>query len=326
MELRYPDLIEKLADLAKVPVSFLQPISDGYQNSIFEFRVKEKSCVLRVTSAKHRSHAMLQEELRLIDHLASQGQAVSDAVPFRTGVFIEELSQENQTFYVTMFNKAPGRNVKVGDESEWNKDFFKRWGSTVGELHRNTSTITNTQIRRPEWIDFSKEQISFPVNIDVEVLNSYQKLMAEIALLSKNVKVYGLIHNDFHHGNFFVDNRVITLFDFDDSVFGWYANDLAVSIYHAIWNGMSVQPQWTTFSEDFIIEFLDGYFKIVSYQKELVASIPLFLRYRDIFLYQLFLKKWPLENHEPWQKYTLEAILNRIKTSQPIIDFDFTRR
>ena len=50
--------------------------------------------------------------------------------------------------------------------------------------------------------------------------------------LPKDDDCYGLIHADIHQGNFFVDeNDNITIFDFDDCHYHWFAYDLAVPLF-----------------------------------------------------------------------------------------------
>jgi len=44
-----------------------------------------------------------------------------------------------------------------------------------------------------------------------------------------------LIHTDVHAGNFFVDDGRITVFDFDDSSYQWFASDIAIALYYTIW-------------------------------------------------------------------------------------------
>lgn len=313
MEQNYTTLQEFLSSLVAIPVTELHPISSGYQNSIFEFKKKEGSYILRITSEQHRSRSMVEGEIKLLDHLATKGQAISNSIPFHSGDRVEEFIEGKERFFVTMFSKAPGRPVNVSDLSAWNSGFFRLWGGTLGDLHRNTSGLNKNLVGRQDWLEFSAKD-----GMD-------KKVLSEISSLSINSNVYGLIHNDFHHGNFFVDDSMITIFDFDDCAYGWFANDIAVAIYHAMWNGISEHPEWKDFEDIFINSFLEGYFENFPYHKEIVTYISLFIRYRDIFLYQLFQKRWPLDELKPWQKYTLEAMIDRIKNDRPIIDFDFTR-
>ena len=49
-------------------------------------------------------------------------------------------------------------------------------------------------------------------------------------VLGSSSDVFGLIHGDFHHGNFLSQGNDIAALDFDDCGFGTYAYDIAVTL------------------------------------------------------------------------------------------------
>lgn len=64
-----------------------------------------------------------------------------------------------------------------------------------------------------------------------------EDLINEMMALPKDKDSYGLIHNDMHQWNFLLDGDKINVFDFDDSLHGWFALDIGIALYHALWWG-----------------------------------------------------------------------------------------
>lgn len=100
--------------------------------------------------------------------------------------------------------------------------------------------------------------------------------------LDRGQDAYGMIHFDFNDGNYSIDfdNGQITVYDFDNSCFGWYMYDLA-----DVWrNGMG----WVQFEPDPNTrkKFMDEYFNIVlegyksetSISDDWLAKLPLFIQ------------------------------------------------
>ncbi|MFT7597913.1 MAG: Ser/Thr protein kinase RdoA (MazF antagonist) [Acidimicrobiales bacterium] len=56
-------------------------------------------------------------------------------------------------------------------------------------------------------------------------------LHVELAALSVEKDRFGLIHADLHLGNLMATGPDLTMIDFDDSGFGWFAHELAVSLH-----------------------------------------------------------------------------------------------
>ena len=61
----------------------------------------------------------------------------------------------------------------------------------------------------------------------------------------------------------FINNSEITVFDFDDSIYGWFSLDIAIATTHAVWWGVHAEDRVTKsrFAQQFLHEFLMGYEK-----------------------------------------------------------------
>lgn len=140
---------------------------------------------------------------------------------------------------------------------------------------------------------------------------------------------FGLIHNDFHQGNLIIDDETITVIDFDDCSFNWFAQDLAVFFYHAYWQNSSFNGGDAVFIEKFLKAFFKGYKTENTLHDDSIKQIPIFLKLREIYLYQLFLKSWDSSNLEDWQEYTLNDLKDKIKSRAPyagIEDFSIFKK
>ena len=93
-----------------------------------------------------------------------------------------------------------------------------------------------------------------------------------------------MIHADIHAGNFFVDeNDQLTLFDFDDCHYNWFAYDIATPLF-----GLSMSMR-DDCSQDEINEshqyLIDGYQKTGVLRSEDLALLPHFILYRHFSIY-----------------------------------------
>ncbi|MBS4195055.1 phosphotransferase enzyme family protein [Lederbergia citri] len=261
--------------------------SEGFQNIVATFKSDEKQYVARFSQKKKES---IQAEIQWMEYL--QGKGISLAAPVQFGslekVIEIEINQEN--YLLTFFQHTGGQPVNVLDSAEWNGEFFYRWGRMIALLHN----ISGPAFKRPEG--------SATIESDTKWVNDcYKDLKIQLNTFSKTTTNFGLIHNDLHQGNFHIVDGEIILFDFDDCAYQFFAQDLAVSIYHAIWTGTSFYPEWEDFPHYFLTHFLNGYLSIRQLSEDMYDQLLVLLQMRELFLYTLFLEKWDPETMEDWQ-------------------------
>ncbi len=118
-------------------------------------------------------------------------------------------------------------------------------------------------------------------NIDKLIPDTFS-LLKTLEGLDRNLEFFCRIHFDYNDGNYMIDynSGQITVYDFDNSCFGWYMFDLA-----SIWgNGMG----WIQFEPDAEKrkKFMEDYFEIVlaGYRSEtrldqsMLNTLPLFIQ------------------------------------------------
>jgi Ser/Thr protein kinase RdoA (MazF antagonist) len=141
--------------------------------------------------------------------------------------------------------------------------------------------------------------------------------------LPKDDDSYGLIHQDVHGGNFFVDdNGDIMLFDFDDCVYGWYVYDIAMVVFYMVTN----HPDPVGLATAFWPHFWRGYQQENDLDPAWLAEMPAFFKLREVDLYGIIHRSFDVENvTDEWAAQFMDGRRQRIEQDNPYIDIDFTR-
>ncbi len=292
---------------------------DGFESFIYEYPKDGSSYILRISHSLRRSFEMIQAESDWLNYLADNGVSVSRTVPSISDNHVEVI-QDNKdgTFLATAFIKAEG---SFKDSGNWSPELVYQLGQILGTMHALGKTYHPTH-KRLHWDD--------PIMLEVEsvlpasesaVLLKYRELISHLDGLDRSSESYGLIHQDAHAGNFLIDsNQKITLFDFDDACYGWYANDIAISLFYAV---MPADDK-AQFSRFFLEHLLSGYRSRNELASHWVKEIPWFLKLREIDLYAVIHRSFDLENlDDPWVENYMEGRKEKIETGVPYINFDF---
>ncbi|MCA1318578.1 phosphotransferase [Bacillus tianshenii] len=298
----------------------LDLISGGYQNTVYQFEIGEAAYIMRVSEADRRTKEQIEDEVNWLHFLKDNDIQVATPIKNVHQTYVEG----SQKSFVTAFQKAIGKEVDVYNKSIWNETLFEKWGRLIGKLHRLSSEKPFALANRPEWTNDHSDLLWLGKGLESkEMRDVYKGLLDKLRGFEKKNTTFGLIHNDLHQGNFFYDGETIVLFDFDDCAYHWYAYDIAVSFYHAYWQGTSADPDAKNFGVDFMKAFMDGYKKEQTIDKDILLQIPIFLKIRELFLYVLFMKKWDLNKLEGWQDFTIQNLRESILKEKPHSDIDF---
>jgi Ser/Thr protein kinase RdoA (MazF antagonist) len=295
-------ILTKLATLTQKEITEIERLSGGFQNDVFRFKMDHQQYVARLTPVIKRSKALIEAELAFINLLRRNEIKMADAVLIN-GESISELIIDNERYWLTVFQYVKYKDMDVGDLSKWNVTFFYEWGKTIAQLH-SISEKSLEKSFRPIWVNDDGEVNPIPsLLIDKEqwLKEIYKNILIKLASFPKTKQNFGLIHNDLHQGNFFVNSNQLILFDFDDCAYNWYVQDLSTSIYHALWTGISYHPEWIKFPQEFLEHFLNGYMSLRTLSEVDIVQIEIFMQIREVFLYLLFNKTWDIHNLEKWQ-------------------------
>ncbi|WP_163100777.1 phosphotransferase enzyme family protein [Peribacillus alkalitolerans] len=302
--------IKKISDHFNIDQKQITTMSTGYQNEVYLCKGIDKDWIVRLSDGTRRTKAELTGELEFLELLKENEVTVA-------GPMYSDVIELEEKIYLCAFEKAEGNVIDVTDKKIWNKVMFYNWGKMMGRIHRLSNRLPN--INRKNWKRNSEQLYRMNQSgLEDFVYQKYSFLRKEVDQFENDDSVFGLIHNDFHQGNFHVKNNSIILFDFDDCAYNWFAQDLATSIFHAYWQSQSFLQLAEPFSTYFIEPFLEGYRSEHTLSENILKQIPLFLLLRDIFLYSLFKKTWIQDEMEDWQFYTVQEIELRIKSGKII--------
>jgi Ser/Thr protein kinase RdoA (MazF antagonist) len=184
-----------------------------------------------------------------VQYLFANGGSVSPVIHSRKGNLLEEITHNDHTFFVCLFEKAKGKML-VDNQYRYRvgvpiTEYYYNCGKTLGRLHRLSKGYTPVH-RRHTFLDkFNAAYINTLIPDSLSLLKEKMAgLLDTLRGLNKDRESYGMIHFDYNDGNYSIDfdNGQITVYDFDNACFAWYMFDLA-----SIWeNGVG----WVQFEPD----------------------------------------------------------------------------
>lgn len=299
---------------------------DGFESYIYEFERDGSEYILRIGHSRRRTVELIQGEVDWINYLAAGGAGVAQAILSQNGALVECIDDaKGGQFMVTAFVKAQGRPVwEIG----WTPELYERYGQLMGRIHALSRTYTpgNPAWRREEW--------DSPDNLNVEqwlppseaiAAQKFRQIKAHLDALPRSAESYGLIHQDAHGGNFFVDETGrFTLFDFDDCVYSWYIYDVAMVVFYMITGAKDP----LAIMRDFMPPFWRGYQSEMPLDPGWLAEIPHFMKLREVDLYAMLYRSFgDLETaaaDSSWIERFLQDRKARIENDVPIVEYDFT--
>lgn len=312
------ELTTKLSILTESKISEVVKLEGGFQNHVFSFQMGNDRFIARLTPIKKRSKALIEAELAFMESLKLHQIKTPEIVSIKEKR-IYELCIHQERLWLTVFQFIDEKQIDVANLSQWNAPFFYEWGRTIAQIHK-IDEETRIKIQRPNWLaDKDGEVNPIPSLLNESekwVKSIYENLLIKLASYPRTKHNFGLIHHDLHQGNFFKTFNQLILFDFDDCAYNYYVQDLATSIYHALWTGCSFHPQWFDFKQEFLNQFFKGYRSVKPLTKDDLVQIGLFLQLREVFLYMLFKKSWVSSELAEWQTEKIVELETNLRTNR----------
>jgi Ser/Thr protein kinase RdoA (MazF antagonist) len=296
---------------------------DGFESFMYEFEKESREYILRIGHSRRRSTALIQGEVDWINYLAAGGAGVSPAILSDNGALVEAIDDgQGDQFLATAFVKAKGGSAWP---DKWNETLFERYGRLIGKMHALSKDyqLSDPAWKRPQWDD--------PIMLNLDewlpptesiALDRFETLLKHLHTLPKDQETYGLIHQDAHGGNFFVDDDYnITLFDFDDCAYSWYANDIAIVLFYAVTNVENPDE----FGRFFWSHFWRGYGQENQLDSRWLPEIPHFLKLREIDLYAVIHRSYDVPSLKPhsWEAGYMNGRKERIENNVPYLALNF---
>jgi Ser/Thr protein kinase RdoA (MazF antagonist) len=297
---------------------------DGFESFIYEFSRQDGDFILRVGHSLRRTQELILGEVDWINFLAAGGAGVARAILSDAGRLVEFVDDGyGDCFMVTAFEKADGGSPT---DDLWNQNLFQAWGRLLGRIHVLTKDYqpTNPDWRREEWDSPGNMLVeAWLPSSETAALDEFKNLLNHFAALPKDRNSYGLIHQDAHAGNFYVNRDYkITLFDFDDCVYSWFIYDIAMVLFYSLMD----HENDPVHIEHFTHHFLKGYSQENILDTLWLAEIPYFLKLREIDLYaQIIFSYGGMDKvDDPWCLNYMDGRKEIIENGSPYINYDWT--
>jgi amicoumacin kinase len=225
-----PETLQEAAALWGGDAASLEHLGSS-ENSVYRLSTAERRHVLRLTQPEHRSVEQISAELAFITYLRDQGVRACAPIPSRHGRTIELLA--NEPLLASVFEEAVGERFHYDPDGD-NRAHFRSVGRTLGRIHAlSRHYAPRAQPRRFDWSEdptLAQAQEYLDPNDDV-AWREFDALMKWLEEQPSDAESFGLIHGDFGPTNYLSDGEGLSVFDFDDACYHWFAYDLAITIY-----------------------------------------------------------------------------------------------
>jgi amicoumacin kinase len=317
-----PTMLQELASRYGIHSEQLNTL-DGFESFIYQFNRDGAGFILRVGHSGRRGDAYVRGEVDWINFLAAGGASVAGAVHSSRGNLVETVDDgHGEQFVATAFHQARGLPPW---EFGWTPELYATYGKTLGRMHALTTTyhVGDPRAYRPAW--------DHPTIMDVEpnlsqtdptAWEKFQALEKRCRALPQTPDAFGLIHFDEHAANFLVESAdMITLFDFDDCNYNWYAYDIAIVLFYMV-TGVPDKP---ALARPFLEHFFTGYRQEYRLHPSWLETIPMFMKMREIDLYGVIYRDFdPADISNAWTRRFMQGRRECIHADIPYVDMDFT--
>ncbi|MCP4583080.1 MAG: phosphotransferase [candidate division Zixibacteria bacterium] len=293
----------------------------SFESYVYEYEKDNQSRILKLTHSHHRSGQLIQGELEWVNYLAENKVSVPAVIPSESGNLVETIDLGDSYFLAYAFEKAEG---KLPESSRWDDSLFENWGRVMGRMHALAKSYkpSNNSIKRFHWYEDASLRVEnhIPASQPL-VIERCNQLKNKLREIPTDMESYGLIHSDIHHGNFFVNNGDITVFDFDDCHYNWFAYDIAIPLFYVL-RDSEIDPNDKSFARHFMSRFMAGYKQENAIDPVHLEVIPDFMKLRELDLY-IIIHAENAQNLNGWCERYMKNRRYSIENKIPIIDIDF---
>ena len=209
----------------------------GADNVNFRVDKDNKSYVLRLRKSARHTRASVASELALLSSLRAT-LVLPKPVKNLAGEYVTSIAADGIETLCTLMTWIEGHIPPTADALS--DEHLLNVGALMAHLHVHSQSFRPPEGFTRETFDetyFRKrlETLYHALNgADVsssELLKrDAQKIVTHFAQLSRDKSSFGLIHADFHSGNYLLDGAQVHIIDFDRCGFGFYLFDLALAL------------------------------------------------------------------------------------------------
>ena len=164
---------------------------------------------------------------------------------------------------------------------------------------------------------------------DKRVAEAEKEMLGELMRMPITQTNYGIVHFDIHTDNFLVDGNDITLIDFDACQYNFYMADVESALFFIVQRGIPLsetvdENRRTIYAENALTQYLKGYLRYRTADREEIKNIGLFMRYQMIdeyFAAKFFYDEDPCERTKRYLDWHIDRIISR----SPYVEIDFDK-
>lgn len=324
------DILRDAAQRYGISTEQVQPLSGGHFSHVYEFIRDRERRVLRIIPPNEDIDGdSLHGVLAWMDFLAANRMSVPKPIPSDEGKLVETVERGNKSYAVVVFEEAVGILVEKLVHEQWSAEQYERLGRTVGRMHALAKCYepAHASLRRPNWDEIGNcfNPIGLLDESQTAILQRRSEVLDQVATLPKGDDSYGLIHADLHFGNVLMDetSSAITIIDFDDCCYGWYAMDIAMTLFDMV--VVRDPADRDAFALEFLDALLDGYRKENPMDSYWIGQLPHFLKLLEIGVYSQVYRNYDPEDSDSWVGKFMADRRSRIEGGVPYVGLDFGR-
>ena len=305
----------------------LVKLGGGFENRTFGFESPEVRFIIRVTPPGHKTIDEVKAEVDWLSYLVEHNAPVVRVRPSQNDNLVEIVDTDEGPISVVCFEWAQGHIVTRKDFSP---ELFQIWGETVGVMHRLTKDYQpSVKIgKRIQWYDDEYLDRALIPSDQFKVLKRFDSLIEYFKEKPNARDSFGLIHQDIHKDNLFLNEKRLTVLDFDDCVYGFFIFDIANALGFTLWQ----KPENMTnreFADYYLNHFMIGYKRENQFDDYSVEDLNKALKLFEFIHYNAFCMDYNLAGRGDFEllnertKQILMKLRRNIEENLPFIENTF---
>jgi len=279
--------------------------------------------ILRLTPARHRNAVQIAGELEFQLYLYENGAAVVTPLRVENGEYILQAAAGGRAFSVTAFSWAPGDNWD--ERCDHTPERYFNIGRELGRIHRLSKGYIPVHAEKRRMWHEGQHLLRAPALFrayDARLYDAFEQFMDEMKKIPVSAADFGLTHGDYLLSNYMIDGEDrVTVFDFDECEYSWYAVDLAICMHcYLVGADPAGLPARTTEAEAMLRHLLRGYTAETDVSREMIMSLQTFFKMRDFIYFSSILENG--KRLGGWSKRFAETCLDRMVNSGVFLEFD----
>ncbi|ETT72468.1 protein kinase [Paenibacillus sp. FSL R7-277] len=285
---------------------------EAVTNEMYRCHSVKGTFFARITNYKTYEEQLA--EVNWTTYLFNRGVRVPEVVPTIQDSLVSTLLLNEEEKSVVLFQAAAGIHLP---RAKWDKTIFRTLGQQMGRMHQVSKEYQQSEAAQPipHWYD--NDEYDFLKSIPAEeraIRDIAKDVLKQVRMLPKDEANYGIIHGDLWLNNTLVDSdSALTMIDWQDCERHYYVYDLAVPIYSALEFSFAGGQNLIDYKRAITKAITDGYKEEHPLSAEMSRQLPLFMRLKELFEYNLMHMYWNFEELSEEQVRILNLYRSKIE-------------